>query len=229
MKGKMRSRLLCAGFAALSATLMVIHMAPVNFGTNGLLLSTVSRARSTFIAPPRQLSRLVGPSRIGCERRERPIVFEEKTWNGGKEEWGARDPFAAETEFDFGNKIPKNHIFGLQNDRYSANKTALNEEEQILFQNQIPGFEIEFYDGREMLTANFLLPSEDELVELKTRVEAAKIAPGLENNPNLEWTIDIDRSTGEVEADLRIQSDGTEGPVMNDFILAGYVNKMELG
>eukprot|EP00468_Gymnochlora_sp_CCMP2014_P013199 CAMPEP_0167757482 /NCGR_PEP_ID=MMETSP0110_2-20121227/9951_1 /TAXON_ID=629695 /ORGANISM="Gymnochlora sp., Strain CCMP2014" /LENGTH=200 /DNA_ID=CAMNT_0007643679 /DNA_START=82 /DNA_END=684 /DNA_ORIENTATION=- len=177
----------------------------------------------------------VGSSRSAQMHKRFAVDCEKRL--GAAEEWGARDPFAAEIEFGFGTKVrnadtmhrmkpPKNELFGLANMRYEAEKELLAEDDIQLYENQIPGMGVEWEEERDVIKAYFTVKDEKMVEELKDRVRMAHITPGLENQPNFKWRTFAE--PGEIECELIIWTKGTEGPILNDFIFAGSVNEMDL-
>eukprot|EP00469_Lotharella_globosa_P007799 CAMPEP_0167777772 /NCGR_PEP_ID=MMETSP0111_2-20121227/3887_1 /TAXON_ID=91324 /ORGANISM="Lotharella globosa, Strain CCCM811" /LENGTH=228 /DNA_ID=CAMNT_0007668009 /DNA_START=8 /DNA_END=694 /DNA_ORIENTATION=- len=199
---------------------------------------TVASASQTSISSSRAL-RINRPSCPSLRNTRIWRAYSDAQPDASKmvEDFGARDPFAAEIETNFGNKVfmadtfhkvkpPKNDLFGLQNQKYSEDLTPLGEDDLILYVNQLKRFDMEERDDQTKLVTYFDLKT-DNIDALKQRIESVKIAPGEEHIPNMEWMVDEDDS-GTAEVELVISTDGAMGLTMNDFILASVIGEEDL-
>ncbi|GAB5360884.1 hypothetical protein AAMO2058_000665900 [Amorphochlora amoebiformis] len=189
---------------------------------------TVSRSRATGLRSSRSV--YVDRLRSWCEGGKRL---------GAAEEWGARDPFSAEIEFDFGNKVrnadtfhmvkpPKNDIFGLKNFRYEPDQEILTEDDLILYENQVSGFWSEEENGKVVLKQEFEVVNHDALGAVKKQVEFARLVGGLENQPSMSWKEEKHEDSDHLGVELSIFSEGYDGLILNDFVFAANINDLDL-
>jgi len=195
--------------------------------------SSSSHMASHRLSTAGRMARILRPRRSVCVHADG-----EYGRFGAAEEWGARDPFAGEIETNFGTKvrnadtfhivkIPKNDLFGLQNEKYTFDKTELSEDDVVLYQNQVPGFDMRDENDREVLVTSFTLDSEENLKELQEMVEHIKKVPGRDGTaPDTKWEIYRDED-GEIEADLLVYTEGTEGFTYDDFVLCGHIDSVD--
>eukprot|EP01025_Chloroclados_australasicus_P019499 TRINITY_DN20645_c0_g1_i1.p1 TRINITY_DN20645_c0_g1~~TRINITY_DN20645_c0_g1_i1.p1 ORF type:complete len:227 (+),score=17.54 TRINITY_DN20645_c0_g1_i1:73-681(+) len=180
------------------------------------------KARTSVRSPAKSLRR----GQLATARAGNPEFF--------GEDFGARDPFAAEIESNFCEKVLGNwdteHLIkapdsigafvGLAAKSCSdATAAPLEERERERLRNQVPGWRVVDVEGRFCIRHDWTAQDSDKAEEIKKRVEFISAKEGK--------AIDVTVVASSVFAVL--PSALTQGELSeNDFIVAAKVNNLEL-